>query len=329
MKISYIGSGEYCYANSLSTVLQHAGESISPDLIECLTCVGNSAMMADEIPYFNSFFNVPDEGINRSLTTLGFTFYHSFLKENEAAAAESRLAELKSAIRKGPVVVGPVEMGCLVYNPNYRFLAGADHYITVIEDKGDFLRVHDPKGYPFALLDVKNFMDAWKAEAIGYRKGSYSMWTNIERAANPSAVEIFNHTIQEIALILQKERELGDKDAGIAAIDTLAKRARNNSLAPHVIEHLTQFALPLGARRANDYYKFFKSCDEKIADLKYRQAILFGDALSALMFSSQVSFADILLQFADIETQYQELILMSSAQRVWQSGLAKQDEECN
>lgn len=310
MGVSYIGSGEYCYANSLSTVLQYAGEQFGPEYLECLTCVGNSAFMAADIPFFSSYFNAPDAGINRALTILGYTFKHTYSRDTDPSTAETRLNELKQALTKGPVVVGPMEMSRLVYNPNHNFLRGADHYMTVIEDKGDFLRVHDPKGFPFALLDVPNFLSAWKAETIDYRIGSYSMWADIKRVSEPSSVEIFNLTNREIVSILRKERDLNDKHIGVGAIHTLAEHARQKSLAPHVLAHLTQFALPLGARRASDYYKFYKSYDEKKAALKYHLAKLFGTALSSLMLFSQESVADILLELADVEMHYQELALM-------------------
>lgn len=83
MKISYVGSGEYCYANSLSMVLQSEGEQLRPEYLECLTCVGNSAFMEGEIPFFSSYFNPPDRGISRALTILGYSFNHSYTNDIE------------------------------------------------------------------------------------------------------------------------------------------------------------------------------------------------------------------------------------------------------
>lgn len=263
----------------------------------------------EEIPFFSSYFNAPDRGISRALTILGYSFNHSYSTNIDISSTETRLSELRWALQQGPVVVGPMEMSRLTYNPNYKSLEDADHFVTVIQDLGDHLRIHDPKGFPFAVLDIANFLDAWRAERIDYRIGSYSMWTDLNRASTPSQAEVIELVNQEISSIIRREKELNDEKVGVGAINILSERALQKSLAPHVIEHLTEFALPLGARRANDYAQFYKPFDEKKSTMKYRIATLFGTALSSIMLPSEQSFADILLEIADVETEFQESVL--------------------
>ena len=48
-----------------------------------------------------------------------------------------------SLARVYTVLIGPIDMGYLIYNPRYRFLGGADHYVLIygFDDKNIYYTV--------------------------------------------------------------------------------------------------------------------------------------------------------------------------------------------
>ncbi len=51
----------------------------------------------------------------------------------EQGGDEQRALErLRAAAQEGQVLIGPLDMGYLTYNPNYRFSSGADHFLVVL-----------------------------------------------------------------------------------------------------------------------------------------------------------------------------------------------------
>ncbi|MHC5879180.1 DNA repair protein RadC, partial [Streptococcus pyogenes] len=72
--------------------------------------------------------------------------------------------------------MGPLDMGYLTYNPNHVNLQGVDHFVSIYDFKVEEVYLHDPAGYPCVHMDFKEFLQAWRADAIDYKRGSYSMW---------------------------------------------------------------------------------------------------------------------------------------------------------
>ena len=64
--LAYIGNGPYCYANSASMLLESAGESIEPRLIEVLSGVGLGACWIAESQtlFLSGWTSVPDVGVS-------------------------------------------------------------------------------------------------------------------------------------------------------------------------------------------------------------------------------------------------------------------------
>lgn len=48
----------------------------------------------------------------------------------------------------------------------------------------------------FACMKVafNDILEAWKAEAIDYKRGAYSMWGNFKKIKSPSQTEIYQET---------------------------------------------------------------------------------------------------------------------------------------
>ena len=55
--------------------------------------------------------------------------------------------KLETFLSNGPVVLGPLDMGHLIYNPNHTILYGVDHFVTVYALDSQYLYLHDPAGF--------------------------------------------------------------------------------------------------------------------------------------------------------------------------------------
>src|SRR5579863_10742127 len=155
--ISYTGNGAYCYANSLHMSLLGAGANHndlpSPSFIECLATMpfGNLYLALEESPlvFFSSPSMDPDQGLTLALKTLGW-----ICQEQRGGESEEALAHLREAALRAPVLVGPLDLGYLSYNPNHGYLAGEDHFVVVLAVESDHVLIHDPQGYPCAILPL-------------------------------------------------------------------------------------------------------------------------------------------------------------------------------
>jgi len=150
MTVRYIGSGPYCYANSLAMAL---GDGTDPGLVEVLTgSPFGMQLLGGHRPLFDPLGWDPETGIDAALSLLGWTCQRSHGTEPTMA-----LQNLGAALAGGPVLVGPVEMGLLRYHPDAAGAIGADHYVLVTGLDGDRVCFHDPDGYPHATLAAEPF----------------------------------------------------------------------------------------------------------------------------------------------------------------------------
>jgi len=236
----YVGSGQYCYANSLAMILAEQGAEYDPGYLECLTCVSISAFWEpDGFPFLSSRYQSPDTGIHTALKHLGYAFEHRL-----PASFEEGLEGLSELLQYGSVLIGPVDMGELSYIPNRQALQGVDHFVCVYGLDETYAYLHDPAGYPCMTMPLAALKQAWRAENIEYRKGSYSGWGNIRRINVPDRDELFRLTDDKIASILILERK-----------DRLGR------LSDEMTGHLSFFSFQLGARRALDYARFYQPYD--------------------------------------------------------------------
>ncbi len=176
--LSYIGNGDYCFSNSLHMSLLGSGVPIESlpltSFLECLSTMpfGYTYFKEAELFFFSG--PNPDLGLTRAIEMLGWT-----CTLESGGDEEEAWERLRAAVQHGPVLIGPVNMGYLTYNPNHPYLLGADHYILVLSIEEDYVQVHDPKGFPCAALPMENLLKAWRAEGMDlvYTDEPYTMRT--------------------------------------------------------------------------------------------------------------------------------------------------------
>jgi hypothetical protein len=300
--IPFFDSYWYCYSNSTAMLLGSIGENISPNLIEPLTGVGIGAMFHKEsdLPFFSGPKGLPDLGISKALKMLGFEFEEKFKQGKLAFPIE----ELKRDLKESPVIIGPLDMSFLVYNPKRPKVLGVDHYVLVYEIKDEKIYLNDPAGYAKVGLSFENLKNAWKAEKIGYRRGFYSSWTKPKRVNKPTDGEIYQQALKWF-----KTKYGGSEDHSEEVISHLASLARQKKLTPHQIDHLAGFALPLGVKRALDYATFFGNRNSRVKKLKLEQAKVFGLAQTSLMDEEWNDLSQDLEKLAEIEKNLKQIFL--------------------
>ncbi|HEY1835196.1 MAG TPA: hypothetical protein VGG13_00010 [Candidatus Saccharimonadales bacterium] len=189
MEVPYIGKAEYCYSNSTAMLLRSIGESVDPALIEVLTGMGIGEHLYSGQLLFDC--TEPDIGISRTLTVLGFSF-DEVSSEDPTQAPFDRLRTL---LRQGTVVLGPLEFAKLVYNPAHGS-GDSDHYVLAYDMDDEYVYVHDPWGFPCARITHSQLELAWRAEAVSYKRGYFRYWSNPKRIENPTNNVIYQRAIE-------------------------------------------------------------------------------------------------------------------------------------
>ncbi len=293
----------YCYANATAMLLGAHGEAVAPQCIEVLSGVGLGAFIAEDgLPFFSGLAGAPDAGITRALAMLGFA-----VAERAADAPDPVPFDwLAATVRTSPVVVGPLDMQFLSYNPGRPSVAGVDHYVLVSGIEGDRAVVYDPAGFAEMLISQADLAQAWRADAVVYKRGHFRAWSHPRRIAAPTRAAIqaqawqsFKGLYAEAARLAATSSRLVDEHA----LAWLAQQVERDALSPAQSAHLLHFALPLGVKRALDFARFFAASNPGLAQSKRRQAALFGRCHSHLMRRDRPAAADRLGQLAALEAQ--------------------------
>ncbi|MCL4878569.1 MAG: hypothetical protein KJ064_18055 [Anaerolineae bacterium] len=258
--ISYTGNGAYCYANSLHMCLKAAGMTPLPEpgFLECLTLMpfGNFYIRDEEKPmYFPGGASTePDSGLSIALKTLGWA-----ADETWGGSAEEALAQLREAVQSSSVLVGPIDMAYLTYNPNYHFLNGEDHFVVVLEVQETEVLLHDPQQYPFAPLALEKFMKSWQVETV-------------------SRQEMISRTLEAAKTNLKMNLSGPKFYNSIEALQHFAEDL-HGGCGEKMRDMLVYFSLPLGARRSLDAAAFFLEAGfPEAATLLEHKAMLYGRA---------------------------------------------------
>jgi hypothetical protein len=191
MTVPYIGKAEYCYSNSTAMLLASAGEQVAPSRVEVLTGMGIGAFIAkgSNSLLFDCF--EPDKGISRALTALGF----GFDEINSDDPDDDPFGRLEEALKHGPVILGPLDFGLLVYNLHHEGASGSDHYVLAYDMDESKVYLHDPWGFPCVSITHADLKEAWKAEAVGYKRGNYRHWSNPNRIETSTEDEVFERAL--------------------------------------------------------------------------------------------------------------------------------------
>ena len=308
--VSYVGIAKYCYANSVAMLLAGINEHVSPSLVEVLTGVGLGACLeTDGLLYFSQLTGNPDIGISKAMEFLGFSFEEKSSEHSDSDPFQV----LEYDLQNSSAILGPLDMSYLVYIPGHQYIGGVvDHFVLAYAIDRDKLYLHDPAGYPHVSITRPEMLLAWKAENIYYRRGYYRCWASPKRIASPSGAEVYQQALRWFKSIYEDSSAKGAKEnmaIGSDAIRKVADRIEAEVLSREEAGHLSRFALQLGAKRALDFASFFGPYDRTLANLKYHQSRVFGEAHSCLLKMDWASTAYRFRLLADLAEKVQDEIM--------------------
>ena len=298
----YFGDVSLCYSYSLAMALETYGYDFKAEFLEAIMVMGNGASIVKEdeehpLVFFDN--GMPDLSISHSLKILGFDYEDFYLKNGLEVDLEEIKRKLETFLSNGPVVLGPLDMGHLTYNPNHTILYGVDHFVTVYDIDDQYLHLHDPAGFACMKVAFKDILEAWKAEAIDYKRGAYSMWGNFKKVKSPSQTEIY----QETARII-KTRYLNGQNV---VLECYAKAVAENGLNTEQKQLHQYFSFKLAAVRNLYLSKFLKDHDPEGARLKEELATLFGQAHLSCLKEDYQELAHLLYQIAEVGGRFRDL----------------------
>ena len=298
----YFGDVSLCYSYSLAMALETYGYDFKAEFLEAIMVMGNGASIIKEdeqhpIVFFDN--GMPDLSISHSLKILGFDYEDFYLKDGAEVNLEEIKRKLETFLSNGPVVLGPLDMGHLTYNPNHTILYGVDHFVTVYALDGQYLYLHDPAGFACMKVAFKDILEAWKAESIDYKRGAYSMWGNFKKVKSPSQTEIYQETAK-----IMKNRYLNGQNG---VLECYAKAVAENGLNTEQKQLHQYFSFKLAAVRNLYLSKFLKDHDPEGARLKEELATLFGQAHLSCLKEDYQELAHLLYQIAEVDGRFRDL----------------------
>ena len=274
----YTGNSSYCYSNSLHMCLQHAGMNELPDasFFECLTGMpfGTLFLNLDMPMFFPSPAKTdPHTGLSQALETLGWSC--ELWQGEDAKEAQS---ELERVLMYGPVLLGPLDMSYLRYDPNHQSKEGGDHFLVVLQIKDGMSLLHDPQFYPYATLPIGELMQAWNATTVGYIESTYTLRHSFQESHKVSREQMLTSTL-DVARKFQTDILDGPVAyAGVPAFEQVLVLLEQ-SPPPAFAGLLIHFALPIGARRSVDAMRFMQEAGAgELAKLYEDKAKLYGSA---------------------------------------------------
>ena len=298
----YFGDVSLCYSYSLAMALETYGSDFKAEFLEAIMAMGNGASIVKEderhpLVFFDN--GMPDLSISHSLKILGFDYEDFYLKGGAEVDLEEIKRKLETFLSNGPVVLGPLDMGHLTYNPNHAILYGVDHFVTVYDIDNQYLYLHDPAGFACMKVAFADLLEAWKAEAIDYKRGVYSMWGNFKKVKSPSQTEIYQETAR-----IMKNRYLNGQSG---VLECYAKAVAENGLNIEQKQLHQYFSFKLAAVRNLYLSKFLKDHDSEGARLKEELATLFGQAHLSCLKEDYQELSRLLYQIAEVDGRFRDL----------------------
>ena len=298
----YFGDVSLCYSYSLAMALETYGYDFKAEFLEAIMVMGNGASIVKEdeehpLVFFDN--GMPDLSISHSLKILGFDYEDFYLKDGTEVDLEEVKRKLETFLSNGPVVLGPLDMGHLTYNPNHTILYGVDHFVTVYAVDGQYLYLHDPADFACMKVAFNDILEAWKAEAIDYKRGAYSMWGNFRKVKSPSQTQIY----QETARLIRARYLDGQNNV----LECYAKAVAENGLNTEQKQLHQYFSFKLAAVRNLYLSKFLKDHDPEGARLKEELASLFGQAHLSCLKEDYQELAHLLYQIAEVDGRFRDL----------------------
>lgn len=262
--------------------------------------VGAALYDFGDVMFFpSSPFTEPDHAINETLVALGWTCDEA--RGGTEAEATQRLRSLPL-----PAQLGPCNMGHLTYNPGHENMMNSDHYVTLLEVHDEYVRVHDPHGYPNATLPRAQWMQAWSAEGVNYgpnaRPLAYVSRSNFRPVESLTFEGMLQRGLAKMRELMGCAAEGPNVFAGPAAFRAFADAVEAGH-GPQMHGQLVWFALPLGARRSNDVAIFLRMVGEDAAaTLTEEKSRLYGALVYPAVHHDWVSVARLLRELAETES---------------------------
>lgn len=248
--------------------------------------------------FFSSPFSDPDLGLKRAIELLGWECQEWYGEDSQEA-----LSRLREAVEVAPALVGPVDQGYLSYYPDYRHAPGYDHFVVALAVEDDHVLLHDPGGYPCAVIPVKNFLEAWRAESIAYGRGPYTLRSHFRQVHQTGRQEMIQQALPSLRELVQANPGGPVAYGGVEALQLLTNDLRGQVPAS-ISNTLVQFVLPLASRRSLDAAAFLREAGKPdAAGLMERQALLTGQAQSMAVRQQWSDVATVVEQLIHIEQQ--------------------------
>ncbi len=295
MTVRYVGSGPYCYANSLAMMLGAAAPE--PAVIEVLTgSPFGAALVGGTTPFFDPLGWDPNLGLDAAIDLLGWACQRSVGGSDADAAAR-----LGRASASHPLLVGPVEFGLLLHHPGSGTAIGSDHYLVVTGVEDDIVHFHDPHGHPYATLPIDDLIAAWRAESVGYPTEPFAARADFRRVRDVDSATALRQALPTAARWLAGDADLTVPPGslgGAAAIERLAELVESG-LEPWQHGHLGHFAIRVGARRLADAATCLALVGaDKAADIADEQARFVGGLQHPLVTNDRATVTRLLRQLA-------------------------------
>jgi len=305
MVAAYTGNGAYCFSNALHMSLLAAGADAAtlPEswFVECLTAMPFGRWFSPEGPSFGinaPGWNSERDGLPLAIEALGWR-----CRTWQGGSADEALERLREALAVGPAWLGPVDFGYLSYRRGARGMAGFDHHVVGLALADESLLLHDPAGCPYAVLPIADLLDAWRADSIGWKLGSYTLRSHFEPERAPTRAEMIARVLPAVRANVHRQAGRPEHTAGHRALRALAAVLRDGP--PEDLERrLIVFSLPTAARRAVDAARFLAEAGlPSAASAMGREAVLWGRSCSAVARRDWPGAADLVERLADAEQE--------------------------
>jgi len=302
--MEYVGSGPYCYANSLAMIFGKRAPKTSA--IEVLTGAPFGALLLNgHIPFFSPGGWNPSIGIDTALDLLGWS-----CQSTSGFEADDAIDRLRAETSKAPVLVGPVEMGLLLHHPGSGEAIGADHFVVALGVSNETVQFHDPQGFPYAALPIGDFQRAWRGESISYQCQPYAMRFDFNQIREVDLHTALRASASQAVCWLAME-EGGTSLVGEAALTTLAAQAEAG-LEPDQYGHLVHFAARVGARRLSDASNWLEAIElSRASRIAASQAQVLGRLQYDLVAGDNIEAAGKLRKLAALYTDLQDALKMT------------------
>ncbi|MEU9602920.1 hypothetical protein [Streptomyces sp. NPDC048057] len=251
---SYAGSGPYCYNHSLAMTVG-AERMPSPTVLETLTgSPFGVQLIGGTLPMFDPYGWDPELGLNQAVDHLGLSCLRT-----SGGSPEEALARLREAAARGPVLVGPLDMGLLLYRPGTPDPGFGDHYVVVLSvdgpaDGSATVLLHDPQGHPYATTSGAAFVEAWRGEKVTYIDEPFVMRTEFVREREVTVEEALRASLPGAVAWLAGRDDLPMPEGtlgGAAAVEGLAEMVARG-LDPELRQLMADFVIRVGTRRLSD-----------------------------------------------------------------------------